>query len=375
MGGLSTKVQEQELKLRPDVVIATPGRLIDHIHNSQSFNLDSVEILVMDEADRMLDDGFAAELNEIIRNCPKGRQTMLFSATMTDNVDDLIKLSLNRPVRLFVNAATTLTSRLTQEFIRIRSAKEKHKAAILAALCCRTYKTECIVFFKSKVDAHAMKITFGLLGLKAAELHGALNQLQRLEALELFRDKKVDFLLATDLASRGLDIAGIKTVINYDMPTQYPLYVHRVGRTARAGMAGRAVSLVQESDRKILKLAVKNAGAQSHIKNRIIPATIISRYVDKITAFDGQVDEIRMEEKEEKAMQRAEMEVNRASNLITHQDEIMSRPRKEWFQSQADTQAQKQLGVRNHEGGGSGADGGNKKRKASGDKDEDIVRR
>ncbi|KAJ3214247.1 nucleolar DEAD-box protein required for synthesis of 60S ribosomal subunit [Clydaea vesicula] len=348
VGGLSTKVQELELRKRPDVVIATPGRLIDHIHNSPSFNLDSIEILIIDEADRILDDGFAAELNEIIRNCPKGRQTMLFSATMTDNVDDLIKLSLNRPVRLFVNSSTALTSRLTQEFIRIRSSKEQHKSAILASLCSRTYKTECIVFFKSKADAHMMKLVFGLLGIKAAELHGNLNQLERLEALESFRDRKVDFLLATDLASRGLDIAGIRTVINYDMPTNYSLYVHRVGRTARAGQAGRAVSLVTEQDRKVLKLAVKNAGAQSHIKNRVIPSSVILKFQKKIQDLKEKVKEISKEEYEEKVFKKTEMEINKGLNSIKHQDEILSRPKKEWFQSQDEKLQQKELGVRNH---------------------------
>ena len=159
LGGLSFKLQEAELRKRPDIVIATPGRLIDHIHNSVQFNLDHIDVLVIDEADRILDAGFNAELTEIIRNCPKGRQTMLFSATMTDNIDDLVALSLNRPVRLFVNEKTQLTSRLVQEFIKVRGSREESgKTAILASLCMRTYKSECIVFFKSKAQAHEMKV-------------------------------------------------------------------------------------------------------------------------------------------------------------------------------------------------------------------------
>jgi ATP-dependent RNA helicase DDX27 len=171
-------------------------------------------------------------------------------------VDDLVKLSLNRPVRLFVNNNRNLASGLVQEFIRIRTGKnDADRTAILASLVMRTYKTETIIFFGSKVAAHNMKIVFGLLGLKAAELHGDLSQLQRLEALEQFRDHKVDFLLATDLASRGLDIAGIKTVINYDMPKSYQQYVHRVGRTARAEANGRLVSM---PSRKPLKPQLTN---------------------------------------------------------------------------------------------------------------------
>ncbi|KAJ3298709.1 nucleolar DEAD-box protein required for synthesis of 60S ribosomal subunit [Borealophlyctis nickersoniae] len=346
VGGLSTKSQEAELRKRPDIIIATPGRLIDHIHNSPSFNLDSIEILIMDEADRMLEDGFAAELNEIIKNTPKSRQTMLFSATMTDNVDDLIRMSLNRPVRLFVDSTSSIASRLVQEFIRVRGHREEARPAILAALCSRTYKTETIVFFRSKAAAHHMKIIFGLLGLKAAELHGNLTQLQRLEALELFRDRKVDFLLATDLASRGLDIAGIKTVINYDMPRNYAQYVHRVGRTARADQSGRAVSLVGESDRSVLKLALKNS--RDEVKHRIVPAEVVQKYEKRIAKLTDTVKDIYNEEKEEKELKKAEMEVTKASNIIKFADEISGRPAKTWFQSEADKAKSKELGLAKH---------------------------
>ena len=346
VGGLPTKQQELELKNRPDVVIATPGRLIDHIHNSPSFNLDSIEILIMDEADRMLEDGFAAELDEIIKNTPKSRQTMLFSATMTDNVDDLIKLSLNRPVRLFIDSTSSIASRLVQEFIRVRSHRESSRPAVLVSLCSRTYTNETIVFFKSKASAHHMKIVFELLGLKAAELHGNLTQLQRLESLNLFREKKVNFLLATDLASRGLDINGIKTVINYDMPKNYAQYVHRVGRTARASRSGRAVSLVGESDRAVLKSAIKNS--QDRVKNRIIPASVLSKYEEKISKLSEAIKQVYKQEKEEKEMRQAEMEMNKAQNMLEHEDEIKSRPARVWFQSESQKADAKALGTAKH---------------------------
>eukprot|EP00842_Homolaphlyctis_polyrhiza_P005367 jgi/Hompol1/5831/HPOL_002381-RA len=332
VGGLSTKLQEAELQKRPDIVIATPGRLIDHIHNSRSFSLDTVEILVIDEADRILEDGFAAELDEIIKHTPKTRQTMLFSATMTDNVDDLIKLSLTRPVRLFVDRSTTITNKLIQEFIRVRDHREETRPAILAALCARTYTAETIIFFRSKAAAHHMKIVFGFLGLKAAELHGNLTQLQRLEAIDNFTQKKVDYLLATDLASRGLDIPGVKTVINYDMPKTYNIYVHRVGRTARGERGGRAVSLVGEADRQILKLAIKNT--KDAVKHRIVPGDVIQKYQSAIGQFSDAIKQIYAQEKEEKELGTAEMEVTRAQNLLDHRDEIISRPARTWFQSE-----------------------------------------
>ncbi|CAJ0751918.1 20333_t:CDS:2 [Entrophospora sp. SA101] len=178
VGGLNLKKQENELKKRPDIVIATPGRLIDHVRNSPSFTLETIEILILDEADRMLEDGFADELNEIIKNCPKSRQTMLFSATMTDNIDQLIKLSLSKPVRLMVDSAKSTSKNLVHEFIRIRQNKENDKAPILLLLCSRIFKSKVIVFFKSKALAHEMKIIFGLFGLKASELHGGLTQEQ-----------------------------------------------------------------------------------------------------------------------------------------------------------------------------------------------------
>ncbi|KAF9983984.1 nucleolar DEAD-box protein required for synthesis of 60S ribosomal subunit [Modicella reniformis] len=332
VGGLSRNSQEVQLRTRPDVLIATPGRLIDHILNSQSFTLDHIDILIMDEADRMLEDGFAAELAEIVKACPQSRQTMLFSATMTDNVDELIRMSLNRPVRLQIDSANATAARLVQEFVRIRQHREEDRPAVLLALCSRTFKHRVIVFFRSKAAAHQMKMIFGLMGLHAAELHGNLTQEQRLASLEEFRDGRVDFLLATDLASRGLDIKGIDTVINFNMPQNYAIYQHRVGRTARAGRNGRSVTLAGENDRKLLKLAIKNADKKL-VKHRVIPQDVITRYRERVQDLTESVKEIMAEEKEEKALRQAEMEMKKSQNLLKHEDEIYSRPAKTWFQT------------------------------------------
>ncbi|KAF9931629.1 nucleolar DEAD-box protein required for synthesis of 60S ribosomal subunit [Linnemannia zychae] len=332
VGGLSRNAQELQLRTRPDVLIATPGRLIDHILNSRSFTLDHIDILIMDEADRMLEDGFTAELTEIVKACPQNRQTMLFSATMTDNVDELIRMSLNRPVRLQIDSTNATAARLVQEFVRIRQHREEDRPAILLALCSRTFKRRVIIFFRSKAAAHQMKIIFGLMGLRAAELHGNLTQEQRLASLEEFRDEKVEFLLATDLASRGLDIKGIDTVINFNMPQNYAIYQHRVGRTARAGRTGRAVTLVGENDRKLLKLAIKNADKRT-VKNRVIPQDVITRYRERVEGLTEGVKEVMAEEKEDKALRQAEMEMRKSANLLKHEDEIYSRPAKTWFQT------------------------------------------
>lgn len=178
VGGFSLREQENVLKQRPDVIIATPGRFIDHMRNSASFTVDTLEILVLDEADRMLEDGFADELNEILTTIPKSRQTMLFSATMTDRVDKLVRLGLNRPVRLMVDARKQTVVTLTQEFVRLRPGREDKRLGYLMYLCKNIYTDRVIIFFRQKKEAHRVRIIFALCGIKAAELHGSMSQEQ-----------------------------------------------------------------------------------------------------------------------------------------------------------------------------------------------------
>ncbi|KAG0129593.1 P-loop containing nucleoside triphosphate hydrolase protein [Tuber indicum] len=344
VGGLSLKVQEAELKKRPDVIIATPGRFIDHMRNSQGFSIESIEIVVMDEADRMLEDGFADELNEIINAIPKSRQTMLFSATMTDSVDKLIRLSLQRPVRIMVDTKLSTVKTLVQEFVRIRPQREHLRLAMLVFICREHFTTRTIVFFRSKVFAHRVRVVFGLFGLKAAELHGSLSQEQRVRAVESFRDGKADFLLATDLASRGLDIKGVDVVINYEAPQSHEIYLHRVGRTARAGRQGRAVTLAAEADRKVVKAAVRAAQSQSaKVVSRILDVDKVDALGEKIKELDGEIEEILKEEKEEKQLQSAELQLRRGENLIKHEDEIKSRPKRTWFETQREKELREKV--------------------------------
>ncbi|CAA7261381.1 unnamed protein product [Cyclocybe aegerita] len=352
VGGLSLKSQEADLRTRPDIVIATPGRLIDHIRNSPSFDLDAVDVLVLDEADRMLDDGFADELSEIIKSCPKSRQTMLFSATMTDSVDELVKMSLNRPVRLFVDPKRSTARGLVQEFVRVKAGKENERSALLVSLCKRTFKNKVIIFLRSKRLAHQMRIVFGLVGMKCEELHGDLTQEQRLKALHAFREGTVDYLMATDLASRGLDIKGVETVINYDMPSQPAQYLHRVGRTARAGKKGRSVSLVGEADRKMLKAAIKHSSGEDQVRHRIVPSEVLQTWVQKLEGLTVEIAEILKEEKEERHLRQAEMELKKGQNMIEHEAEIFSRPARTWFQTGKEKQKAEELSKRLHETGG-----------------------
>lgn len=211
VGGLSLKAQEAELRLRPDVIIATPGRFIDHMRNSASFNVDTVEILVLDEADRMLEDGFADELNEILTTLPKSRQTMLFSATMTSSVDRLVRLGMNKPVRLMVDSGKKTVGTLVQEFVRLRPGREEKRLGYLAELCKNLYTERVIVFFRQKKDAHRARIIFGMLGIKCGELHGSMNQTMVSCRNVLFTMTKTDSLDSVSRTSKPSETARSPT--------------------------------------------------------------------------------------------------------------------------------------------------------------------
>ncbi len=342
-GGLPMRPQEAELRRFPDVVIATPGRLIDHLENTPQVTLDSVDILVLDEADRMLEAGFEAELTRIVSACPAPppRQTLLFSASMSDSVEDLIRLAMRNPIQLFVDAQGTLARNLAQEFVRIRKAhdSEADRLAVLLALCTRSFHSACIVFMPTKQLAHRFRVILGVAGLEAAELHGDLSQPERQAALDRFKQGAVDYMVATDVAARGLDIPGVKSVLNYAMPGDYRQYLHRVGRTARAGKSGRSVTLVGEADRKILKMVLKNASEAP--KQRLIEAAVIEEFKNRMKEMQNDIEMLLEEERSDRLIHQAEKEAKRAENLITHSKEISARPKKVWFQSGKDKASSK----------------------------------
>lgn len=359
-GSKNMNSQISELRARPQIVVATPGRLLDHVTNSAGVSLEDVEFLVLDEADRLLDLGFQDEVTELIKACPIDRQTLLFSATMNTKVDDLIKLSLKRPVRIRITDKVPgqkdleVAPRLEQEFIRIRSGNEGiNREAMLVALLTRTFTTQTIVFFDTKAKAHRMMILCGLCGIQCAELHGNLTQAQRLEALEKFRKGEVEILLATDLAARGLDISRVETVINFEMPNQVETYIHRIGRTARAGRKGKSCTLIGEGRRHLMKEIMKDASDREKIANktscknaiirsRSIPPAVIAHFVMKIKSLETHVEEVLQAEAVARMDRLAEMEVMRAQNIIEHSDEIKSRPQRQWFASEKEKKSAKE---------------------------------
>lgn len=368
-GSKNVNSQIAELRARPQVVVATPGRLLDHITNSAGVSLEDLEFLVLDEADRLLDLGFQDEVQEIIKACPVERQTLLFSATMNTKVDDLIKLSMKRPVRVKIsnkdgktNKDLEVAPRLEQEFIRVRSGNEGiNREGMLLALLTRTFSAQTIVFFDTKAKAHRMMILCGLCGIKCAELHGNLSQGQRLEALENFRKSEVDVLLATDLAARGLDINRVQTVVNFEMPNQVETYIHRIGRTARAGRGGRSCTLIGEGRRHLMKEIMKDAADKKKssteskqdknrvktamIRSRSIPAAVISHFVAKIYSLEEHVEEVLQAEAIARMDRVAEMEAARAQNIIEHSSEIKSRPQRQWFASEKEKKMTKEAAV------------------------------
>lgn len=336
---------------------------MDHVLNSSGVTLERVEFLVLDEADRLLDLGFQEEVHELIRHCPTQRQTLLFSATMNTKVDDLIQLSLKRPVRVRISDKDSRSSskdievapRLEQEFVRVRAGNEGiNREAMLLALLTRTFTKQTIVFFDTKAAAHRMMIICGLCGIKCTELHGNLTQQQRLAALDEFKRNEVDVLLASDLACRGLDIDAVKTVINFEMPSTIETYVHRIGRTARAGKGGRSCTLIGEGRRHLMKELIKDAESKTKrngpessndsgiIRSRAIPPAVISHFAEKIQTLEPHVDEVMQAEEVARMDRIAEMEAIKAQNIIEHSDEIKSRPQREWFQSNSQKQLTKQ---------------------------------
>jgi len=248
-GGIDMKPQTAELKRGVEVLIATPGRLLDHIE-AKNCVLNQVEYVVLDEADRMLDIGFLPDLQRILSYLPKGnRQTLLFSATFSPEIKKLAQSYLQDPITVEVARANATATNVEQRFYSV--AEDDKRAAVRQLIKTRSL-TQAIIFVNSKLGAARLARSFERDGMRTQALHGDKSQDERLKALQAFKAGEVDLLVATDVAARGLDIADLPAVFNFDVPFNAEDYVHRIGRTGRAGASGLAVTLVDRDDMRLV---------------------------------------------------------------------------------------------------------------------------
>ena len=249
VGGGGMRPQQDALRRGVDIVVATPGRLIDHMER-RTIDLRRVEVLTLDEADRMLDMGFLPALRRIIAATPRTRQTLLFSATLPPDVTQLAKQFSREPLHVDVSDSRAVPSTVTH---RVRTVDQGGKPEALARVLREAPLGQALVFCKTKRRSDRVGTQLARAGIRTAVIHGNKSQSARTRALSDFKAGRVNVLVATDIAARGLDIAQLPLVVNYDLPQVAEDYVHRVGRTGRAGQNGRAVSLVTAEDRGLLR--------------------------------------------------------------------------------------------------------------------------
>ncbi len=255
VGGADMQAQVRGLRQRPDILVATPGRLLDHMWNG-TVNLAPIKILVLDEADRMLDMGFAPQINQILEAMPEERQTLLFSATLPADLNQLARASVKNPVSVMVAKPATTASGVTQA---VHHTTHDSKANLLVSLLGED-KDSVLVFTRTKHRADKLGRVLGSAGHKVAVIHGNRSLSQRRAALEGFKRGTFRVLVATDIAARGIDVANIGHVVNFDLPNCPEDYVHRIGRTARMHATGRATSFVTTEDREQLRAIEKLLG-------------------------------------------------------------------------------------------------------------------
>ncbi len=243
-GGTSVQKDIRDLRAGYDVLVATPGRLIDHLERG-NVSLSEVEVLILDEADRMLDMGFRPQINQILKHCPKNRQTLFFSATLPNEVKSLAYDSLRDPVTVEAAPQAT-TAEGVEQFVY--PVDGRRKASLLIELLKRPGMDSVIVFTRTKFGADKLIGQLQQAGVESAVMHGDRAMKDRVRALDAFRDREVRVLVATDVAQRGLDVEGISHVINFDVPQDPDSYVHRVGRTARAGQTGEAITFMSPGE-------------------------------------------------------------------------------------------------------------------------------
>ncbi|MEO8883499.1 MAG: DEAD/DEAH box helicase, partial [Devosia sp.] len=256
IGGVSFDDQNRKLDRGVDVLIATPGRLLDQFERGRIL-MSGVEILVIDEADRMLDMGFIPEIEKICAKLPPNRQTLFFSATMAPEIQRLTSRFLRDPIRIEVARQNSVVETIDQKLVRVSNGPEEKRAALRQLLRGEAGLTNAIIFCNRKRDVATLARSLQRHGFSAGGLHGDMDQKSRTETLDAFKTSKLTLLIASDVAARGLDIPAVSHVFNFDVPTHAEDYIHRIGRTGRAGRAGTSITLATPSDGKYLDAIVK----------------------------------------------------------------------------------------------------------------------
>ena len=255
IGGQNMNRQIGLLRGKPDIIIVTPGRLVDHLER-KTINLSKTSVLVLDEADRMLDMGFAPQIKKILLSVPKERQTMLFSATMPSNIIQIAKTYMRLPVRVEVAPSGSAAANVTHEIFIVR---RESKLALLETVL-KEYNGSTLIFSRTKFGAKKIAHAIRKMGYTASEIHSNRSLHQRLRALSGFKKGAYQFLVATDIAARGIDVTNIELILNFDLPDNTEDYVHRIGRTGRAGHSGHAISFAmpnQKYDIKMIERLIK----------------------------------------------------------------------------------------------------------------------
>ncbi|ANQ10975.1 Uncharacterized protein PCOAH_00051490 [Plasmodium coatneyi] len=369
-GGIDVKQQEYEYKKKKDIFICTPGRILDLLLNSSSDFINYLEVVVFDEADKLLELGFKEECLKVLDVCKFKKQILFFSATLTRDIKELANFSLKNPI--FIQSGVDnrkvdakgevipscisnkkilksfkISEKLNQEFVNI--VNEKYRRAALLHLCSNVYKNHAIIFFKTKKETHLMYLIFSLFNFKCAELHGSLTQKKRIESILKFKKNEVDFLLCTELASRGLDIDHILYVINYNLPSNVIKYVHRIGRTARIGKDGTASTLYRPNEKADVKKIIKGLKKSKNAKifRRNISNDSILHWDELLRKKKKKIKEMIKEEKENKEIDKATKSIEKIKNLIQFKDEIMSRPPREWFLTNKEKLHLRKLNMKN----------------------------
>ena len=282
-GGVDSEAQKQRLLEGVDILVATPGRLLDMVHQ-RALHFDELEVLVLDEADRMLDMGFIDDINKIIHRLPIQRQSLLFSATLTDDVRYLADTVNDDAVEISVSPSSATTPKIDQWLVTV---DKDRKSALLSHLINELQWDQALIFIEKKHAAAKLVSQLEKRGIKAEAIHGGRSQASRERVLAEFKSGKLKFLVATGIAARGIDIDNLTRVVNYDLPHQSDDYIHRIGRTGRAGASGEAISFVSKDNFKNLCAIESRLGhiiARKEFEGfdvkKVVPVSILN-YVPK----------------------------------------------------------------------------------------------